>query len=286
MRRFIIALLIFLTLLVFLEPHITRANENGFVVRTGIGTFFIPSSNPIAIKVFSKNDAHIESLVKKHTDKSPEHYGIVIKNFTTGQEYSLNAEEKFKTASVYKLFVMDTIFDYAKKGKLELTQNILTNINSMITVSSNEAAWYLANLVSWDVIGNTMNKLGLENTSLNSPITSTPSDIARFLDLLHQRKLVDEAYSEKMYQTMLKQQINDRIPKLLPEGTPVAHKTGELDDVRNDVGIVTTKNNTYMIVLMSKGMKSEAEVKNTMAQISKDIYQYFEDQWTSPPSIL
>jgi Beta-lactamase enzyme family len=41
------------------------------------------------------------------------------------------------------------------------------------------------------------------------------------------------------------QQENDRLPAKLPSGTVVAHKTGELDGVRNDAGIIHSSRLDY-----------------------------------------
>ncbi len=47
------------------------------------------------------------------------------------------------------------------------------------------------------------------------------------------------------------QEINDRLPALLPEGTACAHKTGDLDHVVHDAGIVYSPYGPFIIVLMS-----------------------------------
>jgi beta-lactamase class A len=41
-----------------------------------------------------------------------------------------------------------------------------------------------------------------------------------------------------MLEILLKQQLNDRLPRFLPAGTKVAHKTGTFSGVRNDTGII------------------------------------------------
>ncbi|MBQ8217515.1 MAG: serine hydrolase, partial [Oscillospiraceae bacterium] len=46
----------------------------------------------------------------------------------------------------------------------------------------------------------------------------------------------------RMEKLLLEQQINHKIPGYLPEGTPVAHKTGEDDGITNDVAVVYSEN--------------------------------------------
>ena len=268
-----------------LEPSVSAA-KGGIIFHTGLGSFYIPGENPINITVFPKIDPQLEKIVKTNLAKSNATFGVVIKNFETGQEYSFNQDEKFRTASLYKLMTMATVYERVKDGALTLSQSVIRRIYNMITVSDNEDAIYLSEMVGWNTIQKVMNRYGLAKTTLGSPPISTPRDVATYLELLHDKKLVNETYSEVMYRTLLEQKVNDRIPRNLPEGTKVAHKTGELDDVRHDVGIVETPNNTYMIVLMSKNMENEVRVKNIMADISKEVFDYFENQWVNKPSIL
>jgi beta-lactamase class A len=52
---------------------------------------------------------------------------------------------------------------------------------------------------------------------------------------------IDEGARAAMRAILLRQQLNDRLPRFLPAGTPVAHKTGSLNGpwaVRNDAGVI------------------------------------------------
>lgn len=286
--KLLYSLLFFLITFLVINPSFTLAQKNGFLVKTGLGSFYIPSFRSTAFLAFPKFDHHLKGLVEGHIKDSPFEFGIVIKNFTTGQEYNLNENKKFKAASLYKMMLMETIYDLASKDKFDITFEIERKIENMVQVSNNEDAWYLAELVGWNTIGYTMKDLGLRETTMDNPPITTPKDISHFLELLHKNKLVSKHHSELMKNLMFGQKINDRIPKLLPKDTKVAHKTGEYEEVRHDVGIVSTANNTYSIILMSKNVTIENEVyvKEIIARISKDVYDYFENQWQSPPRIL
>ena len=67
-------------------------------------------------------------------------------------------------------------------------------------------------------------------------------DCAAFLRLVYNRQCVSQEASEQMLAHLLAQQVNDRIPQGLPEGTQCAHKTGDLLGLCcADVGIVFTR---------------------------------------------
>jgi len=69
-----------------------------------------------------------------------------------------------------------------------------------------------------------------------------------------------------------------RLPGLLPEGTPVARKTGTIDHHANDVGIITLPNNKghFIISVYIKQAEQSAEKLNrTIAEISRTLFDYY-----------
>jgi beta-lactamase class A len=57
---------------------------------------------------------------------------------------------------------------------------------------------------------------------------TTPADVATFFLQLANRELISAAVSDEMEALLSRQQINDRLPSMLPQGTVCAHKTGNL----------------------------------------------------------
>ena len=67
-----------------------------------------------------------------------------------------------------------------------------------------------------------------------------------------------------------------RIPALLPVGTPVAHKTGTLTGVTNDVGVIGLPNGHQLAVaLFEKGKGSAPARDRSFAQLSRLLYDGF-----------
>lgn len=124
--------------------------------------------------------------------------------------------------------------------------------------------------------------LGMNNTSFDSdPIKTTASDIAVFFKALYEGRVVSPEVSEKIVGYLSLSQLNNRIPAGVPEGVRVVHKTGELSRIRHDAGIVFPPNNPdhpenpYIIVLLSKDLKYEDAGIKVLAEISKEVYNYF-----------
>ncbi|CAN5528743.1 class A beta-lactamase [soil metagenome] len=76
----------------------------------------------------------------------------------------------------------------------------------------------------------------------------TPRALNRLLELIFQGAVVSRTACDQMLQIMLQQQLNLRLPRFLPEGTPVAHKTGTLGGIRNDSGIIYCNEHAHVAV--------------------------------------
>ena len=103
---------------------------------------------------------------------------------------------------------------------------------------------------------------------------TTPSDIALFFEKLYKDEFADAENTAKMLELLKNQQLNNKLPKLLPEGTIIAHKTGEIDYFSHDGGIVFAPKGDYIIVVFSKS-DIPAAAEDRIAQISKEAYNYF-----------
>ena len=117
----------------------------------------------------------------------------------------------------------------------------------------------------------------------------SPRDMLKLLSLLQAGKFIDEETDRKILDIMLKCQTNSRIPAKLPHGVTVAHKTGTIDHLTNDCGIVYTDCGSYVLTLFYNGnLASEEEYEGTswdafgtalLAQLSRDIYDIYTESY-------
>jgi beta-lactamase class A len=69
-----------------------------------------------------------------------------------------------------------------------------------------------------------------------------------------------------------------RIKGLLPQGTDVAHKTGSLGGVANDIGFITLPGDAGHIaisVFTKASNRPEDASEKAIAEIARTIYDYF-----------
>lgn len=273
----------------FLEPEFISSRNGKTVLKTNSAFFYIPSIKPIKVYAFDPNDQKLNQIIEKDTQDTDSTFGIYVKNLNTKQQAVLNENEKFTAASLYKLYVMYTIFDKAKNGEIDINRSdVQDNLEAMITVSSNEASLYLVeHYTSWQEITDKMRALGLKDTDLTGEdLVTTPADVAKLLELIADGKAVDFDSSVKMLELLAKQTKRDLIPALLPEKTLIANKTGELDDVLHDAAVIGTERSDYIIVLMSKESASLDQTRQAMRKISEDVYNFFNGDPASFPKIL
>lgn len=118
---------------------------------------------------------------------------------------------------------------------------------------------------------------------------SSPKDMVKLLSLLQEGKFTDCETDRQILNVMLQCQTNARIPAKLPHGVTVAHKTGSIDHLTNDCGVVYTPCGTYVLALFYNGnLASEEEYEGTewgskgtaiLAQLSRDIYDIYTEHY-------
>ena len=108
---------------------------------------------------------------------------------------------------------------------------------------------------------------------------ATPNAMVMLLEKIWRGAAVDRAASDAMLELLKRCRTGTgRIPGLLPGGTVVAHKTGTLGGVVDDVGIVYLPDGAghIAIAVMSKRTRAPLEdVERTIAHIARYAYDYF-----------
>ena len=233
-------------------------------------------------------------------------YGVFIKNLKTEKVYVINEHRVFNSASLYKLWVMAVTFNQIQEGSVnksdiltqeieklneefniateeaELTegtvsQSVDKSLEQMITVSDNYSTLLLSERIRLSNVTSFLQKNGFHESTIGAddgfPKT-TPHDMALFFEKLYTGELANKRDTHQMLELLKNQQLNTKLPKHLPEEVVIAHKTGELDAVSHDAGIVFAEKGDYIIVVMSES-ENRYVAAEQIALISKEVYNYF-----------
>ncbi len=176
----------------------------------------------------------------------------------------------------------------------------------MIVLSDNTATNMVIDSIGIEAVNARMETLGLTQTRLYKKVflpppkpspeqkrfglgVTTPSDMLRLLEMLARGQLVDQASSETMISILKKQRDRDQIPRFVSYddlgqnsgGVQVADKTGALDNVRNDVGLIITKKGTYLLAIFAWNSPDTRWTPDnaatlTVARLAKVLVDHFE----------
>jgi beta-lactamase class A len=107
--------------------------------------------------------------------------------------------------------------------------------------------------------------------------SSTPEAMAALLVKLRDGKLLDGVRTSYLFEVMSRCRTGpNRIRGQLPPGTPVAHKTGTLDGVTDDVGIVNLPNGHQLaIAVFERGPGGVGAHDRSIATLSRLLYDGF-----------
>ena len=161
--------------------------------------------------------------------------------------------------------------EFSENTKIDLK----TATNLMIVVSDNTATNLILDKVSSNNVNDFMDSLGLKQTkslrkiggggdakATDEPLNklfgigvSSPKDMVRLLEKLENGEVVSREASKEMIEILKRQQYKDGIGRGLLDTVPSASKSGALDRLRSDVGIIYTRRGRIAMAITVDDMR-------------------------------
>jgi len=163
------------------------------------------------------------------------------------------------------------------------TRTLLELCELMITVSSNLATNIVIEKLGVANIREEVDSLGAPGMNVLRGVedskayekglnnTTSARALEQLMRAIADGKAVDEESSKKMIAILEKQHFNEGIPAGLPEGTRVAHKTGEITKIHHDAAIVYAPR-PFVLVILVRGLAEQKESAALMADITQMLY--------------
>jgi len=220
---------------------------------------------PVMIEIFKQ----AEQLKFNVNDSIVVHNNF--KSIVDGSEFSTGQEDDSDT-EIYNLVG-------SKMRIIELTHR-------MITVSSNLATNMLIDLVDAKNVTQTMRELGAKDIQVLRGVedikafeaglnnSTTAYDLLIIFEHLAKKDFLTEQSHDNIINILLDQKLNEKILGKLPQEIKVANKTGSITNIEHDSGIIFLPDGRkYVLVMLSKNLDSNESGVETLAEISKMIYE-------------
>ena len=203
------------------------------------------------------------------------------------------AEHGFVSASIIKLYIAGAVYEDIEEGGLD-HDSVIDDLKRMLQRSDNSAANRLTRaLGDGDAeaglarVTGFARSIGCQDTQHNRLMLdfngkenyTSAKDCAIALRRIYEGQYVNSVWSAEMLSIMKGQVNHARINKYLPKGTVVADKTGTLYPQSNGgVGIVFSPKGDYIICMICNGYQNGDAVKESMAKLSREVYDWFQDR--------
>jgi D-alanyl-D-alanine carboxypeptidase (penicillin-binding protein 5/6) len=174
-------------------------------------------------------------------------------------------------------------------------------IHLMIVYSDNTATNLVLDKLGLPTTNECMESLGCHDTRINAKVyrretsiapersekfglgSTSARDMINLCESLYSGKLIGENSSKQMLEHMFACEDKQKVPRLLPAGTRVAHKTGSVNASRTDAGIMETPSGPIAFCILTTNNKDERWTEDNegdlfCAEIGSAIYQYFNPQ--------
>lgn len=239
-------------------------------------------------------------------------FSIVLKDMRNNRLcYEKEAERQVPAASTIKILIMIEAFKRFLLGTLEpdaklkvkaedkVDFSLLTLMRTeeftvmdiillMMSISDNTATNVLIDILGMESINDTGEAFGLKGTRLQRKMMdfeaaerglqnlTTPRDMLSLMDKLYYKEILTPESCAGMLDIMCMgaSVSRDFMIRELPVGTRVAHKTGELEGLNHDIGIVYTDCCDYALGVFATGLKDNISGREYIARISKAVFDH------------
>ncbi len=270
-----------------------------------------PTSVPILVGVspvttrdiiLPRSDAALLDAIETSLPIDRSAASIAVFHLETGASATVNGDRIAMPASLYKLGGLVEAFRQIEGGQLRLDENlrllpvdwapgagilqgrigtqvtITEALRLMIGISDNTAAHAIVRRIGVDRVNANNQRLGLSSTRYyidDRPDTTTAADLARLLSLLATGRLAGVEATGQMLDLLQQVQPAAWLPRGVPRTVAVAHKSGQLNAVRNDAGIVFGPTGRYVVVVLTDHRPNAVKGENAIVQVARSVHAYF-----------
>ncbi len=254
----------------------------------------------------------IQSLATKNTTLKP---GVFLFDVDTGNYVDFNGDTTLAAASTIKTPILAAFFQAIDEGKIHLDDKItlkkehiaggsgelqdqkpgtqfstLEVANKMITISDNTATNMLIEILGGiDTLNDKFKQWGLNHTQLQNFLPdlegtnkTTAKDLVNIMAQINQNQLISLKSRDRALNIMTQTRNDSLLPQGLEKGATIAHKTGTIDTIAADVGIIDMPNGKrYLLGVIVQHPKTKGKAEKFIRDVSSLVYKHFNEDSNS-----
>lgn len=255
-----------------------------------------------AESVFADTDAKVAQYLNDGTE-----YAVYLAYPQKSDKKFIYNSKPMRSASMIKVFIMAAVMDKAKNGELDIDETLTLKgsdkvggagilagyasgteltlrevMELMITHSDNTATNMVIDRVGMSAINAYIQREGYGDTVLRRKMMdydaiaagrenfSSVRDLGEFFFRLYNYECVNEHYDKIMLDFLVKQTDTDCFPAALPD-KQIAHKTGALDGLYDDGGIIYSDAGDAVLVIMTENFTGEYNTIQHMKAFARAV---------------
>lgn len=284
-----------------------QLKEASLVVKTPV----IPQALKLNQEITELKTA-IQSLASKNATLTP---GIFLFDVDTGNYVDFNGDTVLAAASTIKTPILAAFFQAVDEGKVRLDDKItlkkehigggsgelqdqkpgkqfsvLDVANKMMIISDNTATNMLIELLGgMEVLNDKFKQWGLTNTQLQNVLPdlegtnkTTAKDLVNIMAQMNQGQLISLKSRDRALNIMTQTRNDSLLPQGLEKGATIAHKTGTIDTIAADVGIIDMPNGKrYLLGVIVQHPKTKGKAEKFIRDVSSLVYKHFNEDSNS-----
>ena len=234
-------------------------------------------------------------------------YAVYLAYPQKSSETYIYNSKPMRSASMIKVFILAAVMEKVQNGEIDIDESIILQssdkvggagvlagyasgtelslreiLRLMITESDNTATNMVIDRVGMSAINNYISKNGYGDTILRRKMMdmdaiyagrenfSSVTDLGNIFVKIYNHNCVSETYDEIMIDFLKGQTDTDCFPSALP-GKVIAHKTGALNGLYDDGGIIYNGDNDAVLVIMTENFTSEYTAIQHMKAFTRSV---------------
>ncbi|MFC7684501.1 serine hydrolase [Ureibacillus sp. GCM10028918] len=252
----------------------------------------------------------MEEIIQELIEQVPFGVKLVVKD--AGADHFLitkDFEDVFSSASLIKVPMLLAVLDYVENESRSLHEtvkippinrvdySVLSELGAeactlqellvwMIITSDNTATNVLIDFMGLEKLNLYFKKIGLTQTKIQRKMMdfvqlekgfdniTSAKDMATLYTAIYRKLLLSKEYSELVIDILSRQRVHESLKRYLVDDVKIAHKTGSLDTVEHDIGIVFSNKKDYIIGVFVTDHTNNEDAKRFIGKISKIVYDH------------